>query len=132
MLKFSNSFFTSKPESSSVDANWLKFKSVLKSSVAANIPTKTVFSRNRKPPWLTVKVRRLIRQRNQLANVACKSRSLIDRDRFRKARNTASREIHLSYQNHLNSVIGNLSEDPLAASTASLNQNVLIQPVFHH
>ena len=112
MLKFGNIFFASKPESSSVDANWSKFKSALSSSVTTNIPSKLVFSHNKKPPWLSIKVRRLIRKRNQLANVACKTNSPIDRDRFRKARNTASREIHISYQNHLNSVISNLGENP--------------------
>ena len=68
-------------------------------------------NRKRRPPWLTVEVHRLIKQRNKLAKISCKTGSSIDRDRYRKARNLASKEISLAYNRHLNAVIGNLSED---------------------
>ena len=112
MKQFNNTFFQSSPERNSVNNNWLQFKSALHSSVARNVPSKLISSRNRRPPWLTTQVRRLIKRRDNLAKVAAKSGSYIDRNRYRKARNLASKEINSAYQSHLNQVIGNLNEDP--------------------
>lgn len=42
MLKFGDFFFASKPESSSVDANWSKFKSALSSSPIEWMPTEVL------------------------------------------------------------------------------------------
>ena len=112
MKQFSTAFFQSFPEHNSINDHWLRFKSALHSSVARNMPSKLISSHNRRLPWLTTQVRRLIKQRDNLAKVAAKSGSYIARNRYRKARNLASKEINSAYQNHLNQVIGNLNEDP--------------------
>ena len=77
-----------------------------------NTPSKVVKSRKRRPQWLNPAVRRLIRKRNKLANVAKKSGLLTDRERHRKARNTTSKAIETEYHKCLNNVIGNVTSDP--------------------
>jgi len=112
MRKFNTTFFQSSPENISVNENWLRFKAALHTSITRNVPSKTVYSRTRRPPWLTTSVRRLIKKRNNLSKVALRSGSHIDRDRYRKVRNQTSKEIDSAYQNHLNHIIGNLTTDP--------------------
>ena len=113
MTQFRTALFQSSPEHISVSDNWLRFKSALHSSVARNVPSKLISSRNRRPPWLTsTEVCHLIKRRDNLVKVAAKSGSYIDRNRYRKARNQASKEINAAYHNHLNQVIGTLNEDP--------------------
>ena len=69
-------------------------------------------SRKRRPQWLNPAVCCLIRKRDRLANVAKKSGLLIDRERYRKARNTASKAVETEYHKCLNNVIGNVTSDP--------------------
>ena len=45
MERFANNFLTSSPESFSTNANWLKFKSALSSSVTRNVPNKIMHNR---------------------------------------------------------------------------------------
>ena len=71
-----------------------------------------VKSRKRCPQWLNPAVCRLICKRDKLANVAKKSGLLTDRERYRKARNTASKAIETEYHKCLNNVIGNVTSDP--------------------
>lgn len=114
LSNFSSSFFKSSPDSRSVNDNWLQLKQAITSAIEKHIPSKTVGARNKKPPWLNVAVRRCIRKRNKLAKVAKQTGSPIDRARFRKARNAASRNIETAYREHLNGVIGDVKSDPRA------------------
>ncbi len=110
--RFSYTFFKSSPDLCTVNENWLKFKQALHLSVTRNVPSKLISSSRRKPVWFTAEVRHSIKLRNNLAKIAARSKSEIDRNRYRKARNLASKAISTAYVNHLNLVIGNLTEDP--------------------
>ena len=89
---------------------------VIKCFGVCHVPCVVLFigvSRSR-PPWISKDVSRYIRRRDRLANLAKKSRSLIDRQRFRKARNQASQITKDAYQKYLNNVLGNVSDDARA------------------
>ena len=79
---FSSIFFKSFPDSCSVNENRPKFKQALHPSVARNVPFKLFSSSRRKPAWFTTRVRHSIKRRNNLARIAAKSKSEIDRNRY--------------------------------------------------
>ena len=110
--RFSAMFFESTPLACSVDENWLKLKDAITTSVDKNIPHRFTTTRNRRPPWLTPSLRQKIRKRDRLAGLATKSKSPIDRGRYRKVRNEVTQEIRRQYQSHLNAVIGDAKTNP--------------------
>ena len=112
MHTFGSSFIASSPDLNTVNDNWLNFKHTITSSVNKNVPSKLVTDFNRRPSWLSPKVRKAIRKRDRLSTKARKSHSIIDRDRYRKARNLATSEIQREYQSQLNALIGNVNADP--------------------
>ena len=81
-------------------------------TVTNNIPSKISDLKKPRLPWISKDVCRYISWRDRLAKSAKKSGSLIDRQRFRKARNQASQIIKDAYKKYLNNVIGNVSDDP--------------------
>ena len=109
---FQQTFLNSVPDTNSVDVNWQTLKQAISSAVKKNIPSRCVYNRRRRPPWLNASVHKLIRRRDRLAKKAKRSGSSIDRDRYRKARNTATRAMETQYTNHLNNIIGNIESDP--------------------
>ena len=102
---FQNKFFSASPDRNTVELNWNSLKAAISSAIGNHIPTKTVNTSARKPAWITPKVRKAINKRNRLANISKKSGSKVDRERYRKARNIASRLIEDSYVENLNRII---------------------------
>ena len=112
--QYSTVFFSNNPSQFSVEENWLQLKSHLHNSINSNIPFKLSASRKTRPPWLNSKVHSLIRRRDRLAKIASKSGSMVDRCRYRKARNDCSKLIDTTYNDHLINLIGNVKSDPRA------------------
>jgi hypothetical protein len=102
---FQNKFFSASPDRNTVELNWNSLKAAIASAIGNHIPTKTVNTSARKPAWITPKVRKAINKRNRLANISKKSGSKVDLERYRKARNIASRLIEDTYVENLNRII---------------------------
>ena len=89
-----------------MEKNWNSLKAAILSAIKNHIPAKMVIGTStRKPAWITSIVRKAINKRNRLANIAKKSGSRLDLERYRKARNIASRLIEDSYIENLNKII---------------------------
>lgn len=112
--QFSTTFFANTPDSSSVEDVWQQIKQFILKTVTNNVPSKLVGAKRSHPPWLTARVCRYIKRRDRLAAIAKKSGSEIDRRRFRKARNEVNLFVKHSYQDYLNTIIGNLHDDKRA------------------
>jgi len=87
---FAVQFFKSVPSSRSVTDNWLMFKQTILTALEKHIPSKMVNDCCRRPPWLNSRANEAIKKRDRLANV--------DRERYRKARNTATTTIQSEYE----------------------------------
>ena len=108
-----NEFFGSVFTTENVaDMPWQKFKQALLSAVEKNVPSRHAGTNKNRPPWLNASVHKLIRRRDRLAKKAKKSGSAIDRDRYRKARNVATKAMETQYNIHLGTIVGNVESDP--------------------
>ena len=65
LQKFQESFSQSTSEDTEIEEDWKLFKSALKTSVDRDIPSKMVGDRS-KLPWLSARLRRLIRRKNRI------------------------------------------------------------------
>jgi len=100
------------PSSRSVSDNWLMFKQAVLTAVEKHIPSKMVIDCCRRPPWLNSHANQAIKKRDRLANIAKKSGLMVVRERYRKARNTATNTIQSEYEKSLADIIGNIKTYP--------------------
>ena len=103
LQEFQESFFQSTSEDTDIEEDWKLFKSALKTSVDRNIPSKMVSGRS-KLPWLSARLRRLIRRKNRI------------HAKYMKNGNhrlyTLWRSLRSERNQHLNQVIGDIQTDP--------------------
>ena len=110
LQQFQTDFFASSPEKVDVNEIWAAITAAIQKTVEKNVPTKYSSSKPR-PLWLNKKISRLIRKRNHLANIAKKTGSFADRERYKQLRNLTSKAISTSYTNYLNEMIGDVKLD---------------------
>ena len=112
LSEYSRQFIHSLPHCRSVDENWLSIKNAIEQTISRHVPSKLSSSRRRRPVWMTREVRKAIHKRDRLSRKALKSGSHIDRNRYRKARNCASKLMKSEYQAKLGEIIGDINSNP--------------------
>jgi hypothetical protein len=97
----------------SLDKSWLLFKSLLEEAVNKFTPIKMKYSnQNKEPPWLSTKLKRMIKLRDKLSGKALKSNNQCDKDLFKSARSKTKQALTLAYNSYLQSIIGNVKQAP--------------------
>ena len=79
-------FFENDPYSKSVEQNWADFKRVINDTVIKNVPHKIIRPHN-SLPWLNKEIKKDMKKRKQLYNLAKKSKSNNDWNAYRKQKN---------------------------------------------
>ena len=87
-----------------VDENWGFFRSRLKQAADKHIPKKQV-KPNRRLPWITIPIRRLIRKRERLFKKARKSKNAAHWQTYKKHRISVKKQIELAHSKYVNEVI---------------------------
>ena len=106
-----NKYFNGHANSRSVEENWGTIKSFLKDLVDKYIPSKMTRS-TQSLPWVTGKIRKLIRKRNKTHAKAKRTGSDRLLARWKKLRKTVKDEIHTAHENYVNNLIGDIKKDP--------------------
>ena len=84
----------------------------LEQAISRHVPSKLSSSKKRRPVWMTREVHKAIHKRDRLSKKALKSGSLVDRDRYRNARNCANNLMKSEYQVKLGEIIGDVNSNP--------------------
>ena len=97
----------------SLEKNWCQFKIMIENVVQKHVPTKQIsICDSRPPPWLSHKIRHLIKSRDRLSRRALKSGSYTDRDLFRQSRTKVKKAITTEYNAYVLSIIGDIHSAP--------------------
>ena len=108
MIKSSEEeFFKNNPEDKSVNENWNHLKTCLLSVIDKCVPSKKISGRF-KPPWITQKIKRLIRRKQRAYNKAKCSKKEEDWATFRRIRKKTQKKLKDSHFDYVNEAI---SED---------------------
>jgi hypothetical protein len=110
---FANHFLDStNPSSYPVDSNWCYIRDNLFKIMDANVPSRMTKG-NRRLPWITVSIKRLLRKRDRLYKKARKSNDPKLWAVFRKHRNMVASTLEKAHKDYINNVVGDsLSENP--------------------
>ena len=93
-----------------VDENWEFFKTRLRLAADRHIPQKQV-KPNRRLPWITTTIRRMMRKRERLFKKARKSKNATLWQAYKKYRNSVKKQIEIAHNKYVNEVIGGSLED---------------------
>ncbi|XP_068739230.1 uncharacterized protein [Montipora capricornis] len=99
----------------SVDENWNHFKLKLQQAIDKHIPQKQVKS-NRKLPWITTQLKRMIRKRERLFKKARRSKLASHWQSYKSYRNSVKKQIQQAHESYVNEVIGGSLEEGNAKS----------------
>ena len=89
----------------SVDENWNCFKSKVQQANDKHVPPKRVKS-NRKLPWITTQLKRMIRKRERLFKKARRSRLASHWQSYKFYRNSVKKRIQQARESYINAVVG--------------------------
>ncbi len=136
LTKFKFKFLTN-PTMYTVEENWQYFKSHILKYAKICIPSKQVNSRQcyKKPPWMNLKIKQLIRKRNKLAKKALKTQTDNDKLNFRNTRNKINQLKKESYTNYVSNLIGNIKTNTKAFYRfikAKKTDNNVMPPLISH
>ena len=107
VLNFSTSFLESY-KTRSINQNWNDIKSCIESTMNANIPTRTISSKNHKP-WLTSDIRHLSRRKHRLYKRAKQSGKPEHNQKFQEVKNLCSKKVKKACVKYINRrVLGGL------------------------
>ena len=101
LQKLASEFTQRNNSEHTVDKNWDFFKSRLKQAADNHIPKKQVKS-NRRLPWITTPIRRMMRKRERLFQKARKSKSAAHWQAYKKHRISAKKQIDLAHNKYVN------------------------------
>lgn len=111
-LRFSREkFFNGHSGKRSLEDNWSMIKGFLSDMMSKHIPTKVCRSNN-SLPWISNKIRRLIRRKNRTHAKAKKTGSQRLRSKWQSLRSSIQAEIKNSHDCYVNKMIGNIENDP--------------------
>ena len=107
LQKFQESFSQSTSEDTEIEEDWKLFNSALKTSVDRDIPSKMVGDRS-KLPWLSARLRRLIRRKNRIHTKYKKTGNHRLYTLWRRLRRIVTRSLRSERNQNLNQVIGDI------------------------
>jgi len=99
----------------SVDENWNYFKLLLHQAIDKHVPQKQVKS-NRKLPWITTQLKRMICKRERLFKKARRSKLASHWQVYKSYRNLVKKQIQQAHERYVNEVIGGGLEEGNAKS----------------
>ena len=94
----------------SVDENWNHFKLKLQQAIDKHVPQKQV-KPNRKLPWITTQLKRMIRKRERLFKKARRSKLASHWQSYKSHRNLVKKQIQQAHESYVNEVIGGSLEE---------------------
>ncbi|XP_060578328.1 uncharacterized protein LOC132735405, partial [Ruditapes philippinarum] len=103
VLSFQHEFLRNM-HNNTVDVNWNNFKQILLESMEQYIPKKTVKGKS-DIPWLSKNIKRLIKKKRYLYNIARKSNNASDYKKFSDLRKTVRNKLHTSYYNYISNLL---------------------------
>ena len=106
LLEFQTHFLGNDPYCKTVEQNWTDLKGVINDSVAKHVPYKTIRS-NSKLPWINREIKRDMKRRKQLYNIAKRTKSSNDWNAYRKIKNSINSKIKVAHNNYFNRMFDN-------------------------
>ena len=104
MASFRDQYLQSNPSSNSVEENWNEFKNALFKSMDNHIPKKTIKGKV-DVPWMTNKVKRLIKKKKRLYKKARKLKDSNSTKAFHDFRKEVRNMLHTEYYRHINNLL---------------------------
>jgi hypothetical protein len=95
-------------KNSPTDQLWLTFRQGLEQAIQKFVPSRTLKSKSGLP-WISKKIKSMIRKKEKLYRKMRQSKSQIDTDKFRQMRHKCQSEIRKAYNTFLDGII---SPDP--------------------
>ena len=95
----------------SVNQNWEMIKLHLRDMIEKHVPSKTARTQ-KQPPWITQRVRRLVRKRNKTHARAKKFKSSRLKQKWKNIRAQIKTETNIAHDTYVNDMIGNISDNP--------------------
>ena len=111
MNNCSHEFYAGDPASRTVNNNWEKLKEGLQRAKDLFVPSK-MSSKRESLPWVTTRIKRLIKARNRAHKEAKQTRDDKDWEKFREARKAVKHELKNEHQQFVKKVVENLDENP--------------------
>ena len=111
ITRFSQEYFSSEPESRSVNENWTKLKKSLEDLKESFVPSKMSSTRDT-IPWINTKIKRLIRVRNRIHKKAKRSGDTAHWEQFKEARKAVKRELRKEHRHFVQNIVEILRENP--------------------
>ena len=111
MVKLKDMFMSNNLRSRTVQDNWNLFKSSLLDSVSKHVPQKSIKSRC-DLPWLNHEIKKSMRHRKRLYNIAKQSGKSEDWAAYRSARNSVNSQLECAH----NAYYGQLFDDYFAGN----------------
>ena len=104
MASFRDQYLQSNPSSNSVEENWNEFKNALFKSMDNHIPKKTIKGKV-DVPWMTNKVKRLIKKKKRVYKKARKLKDSNSTKEFHDFRKEVRNMLHTEYYRYINNLL---------------------------
>ena len=96
-----------------VEQTWLQLKLLINTAIDKYVPCKINSSdKVRSPPWISNKIKQLIKIRDHLSMVALKTGRPNDRTLFKAARTKTKKAVSLAYNAYISSLLGDIHSAP--------------------
>ena len=106
LLEFQTCFLTNDPYSKTVEQNWIDLKNAIDTSVMKHVPFKTIRS-NSRLPWINAEIKKDMKKRKHLYNIAKRTRSEDDWKAYRSLKNSINSKIKIAHYNYFNRMFDN-------------------------
>ena len=93
-------FQTSQSHDRSVEQNWCHFTSIILTAIKNHVPTKTISGRWNLP-WITPGLRRLMRRKKSVYNLAKRTQNPQHWKKFKELRKTWKRSLLVAHNNYV-------------------------------
>ena len=104
IINATSRFLSNCPDTKPIEDNWKFFKETLLTGLKQFVPNKTVSGRYNLP-WITTKVKRLIRRKQRAYNRAKRSHKDVDWAKFRHLRKEAQKLMKQAHWDYVNSIL---------------------------
>ena len=104
MAAFRDQYMENKHSSNSIESDWNSFKNAISETMDRNIPKKTVKSKA-DTPWMTNKIKRMIRKKKRLYKKAKKCSNKSDSKTFHDYRKSVRNLLHTEYYKYINNLL---------------------------
>ena len=93
-----------------MEKNWELIKTFIEKTTEDNVPKKKAKGKV-SPPWITRKIKTMIKQRNRAHAQYKRFKSTRLENRWKQLRRDIKKEVDLSHSNHVNNLIGDIKSD---------------------